>query len=101
MRLKSYNISFFGTTGYGKSSLINALCGAYVAKVSDTKSCTERAQVYQCQHEGRVLMEILDTRGIAESESLNSSLSAEQTHPVCGTRLTTVCSWPGLPGLPG
>ncbi len=71
-------IFLIGRTGVGKSSLINALCGAYVAKVSDTKSCTEGAQVYQCQHEGRVLMEILDTRGIAESESLNSSLSAEQ-----------------------
>jgi len=71
-------IFLIGRTGVGKSSLINALCGAYVAKVSDTRSCTEGAEVYQCKVEDRVLMEILDTRGFAESESLNQDLSAEQ-----------------------
>lgn len=71
-------IFLIGRTGVGKSSLINALCGAYVAKVSDTRSCTERAEVYQCKDGDRVLMEILDTRGIAESESLDSDISAEQ-----------------------
>lgn len=70
-------IFLIGRTGVGKSSLINALCGAYVARVSDTKSCTENANVYQCKDGDRTLMEILDTRGIAESESLNSDLSAE------------------------
>ena len=34
-------IFLIGRTGVGKSSLINALCGAYVAGVSDTKSCKE------------------------------------------------------------
>lgn len=70
-------IFLIGRTGVGKSSLINALCGAYVAGVSDTKSCTVNAQVYQCKDGDCVLMEILDTRGIAESESLNSNISAE------------------------
>ena len=41
-------IFLFGRTGVGKSSLVNALCGAYVAKVSDTVSCTANAEVYQC-----------------------------------------------------
>ena len=67
-----------GRTGVGKSSLINALCGAYVAKVSDTTSCTQSAQIHKCESEGRVLMEILDTRGIAESETLNSDETAEE-----------------------
>ena len=71
-------IFLIGRTGVGKSSLINALCGAYVAKVSDTRSCTEGAEIYQCKDDDRVLMEILDTRGIAESETLNHDLSAEQ-----------------------
>ncbi|MDO4859750.1 MAG: 50S ribosome-binding GTPase [Bacillota bacterium] len=62
----------------GKSSLINALCGTYVAKVSDTKSCTERAEVYHCEEDGRTLMDIFDTRGIAESESVNDDISAEE-----------------------
>ena len=71
-------IFLIGRTGVGKSSLINALCNAYVAKVSDTRSCTERAEVYRCMDGNRVLMEILDTRGIAESESLSDEISAEQ-----------------------
>lgn len=66
-----------GRTGVGKSSLINALCGAYVAKVSDTTSCTPNASIRQCKIEDRVLMEVLDTRGIAESEMLDDSISAE------------------------
>lgn len=70
-------IFLIGRTGVGKSSLINALCGAYVSRVSDTKSCTENAEIYECKDNERVLMEILDTRGIAESESLDDSISAE------------------------
>lgn len=70
-------IFLIGRTGVGKSSLINALCGSYVAKVSDTVSCTPNANVYQCKDGDRVLMDILDTRGIAESESLDDKLSAE------------------------
>lgn len=71
-------IFLVGRTGVGKSSLINALCGSYVAPVSDTRSCTENAQAYKCMDGDRVLMEILDTRGIAESESLNTEISAEE-----------------------
>lgn len=70
-------IFLIGRTGVGKSSLINALCGSYVAKVSDTTSCTRGAEVYTCKDGDRILMEILDTRGIAESERLNSNISAE------------------------
>ncbi len=70
-------IFLIGRTGVGKSSLINALCGTYVASVSDTKSCTENAEIYQCKDGDRVMMEILDTRGIAESENLDATISAE------------------------
>ena len=70
-------IFLIGRTGVGKSSLINALCGAYVAPVSDTRSCTETAQTYQCKDGECTLMEILDTRGIAESDNLNAEISAE------------------------
>ncbi len=70
-------IFLIGRTGVGKSSLINALCGSYLAKVSNVKSCTPNAEIYQCKDNDRVLMEILDTRGIAESERVCEETSAE------------------------
>lgn len=70
-------IFLIGRTGVGKSSLINALCGSYVANVSDTRSCTSETQIYKCMDGDRTLMEICDTRGIAESESIDNDISAE------------------------
>ena len=66
-----------GRTGVGKSSLINALCGSYLAAVSDVESCTENSSVYKYMDGERVLMEIFDTRGTSESESLDKKQSAE------------------------
>jgi small GTP-binding protein len=71
-------IFLIGRTGVGKSSLINALCNAYVAEVSDVQSCTETTKKYQCKDGDRVLMDILDTRGIGESESLDEKSTAEE-----------------------
>jgi len=70
-------IFLIGRTGVGKSSLINALCGSYKAVVSDIRSCTGNTSMYQIMDGDRVLMEVCDTRGIAESESLNDKISAE------------------------
>lgn len=67
-----------GRTGVGKSSLINALTGCYLAQVSDTESCTPDITTYRCTDRGTTLMEILDTRGIAESDQLRSSQTAEE-----------------------
>jgi uncharacterized protein (DUF697 family)/ribosome biogenesis GTPase A len=66
-----------GRTGSGKSSLINALCGMYTAQVSDVRSCTDNIHIYDCKDGDRDLFQICDTRGIAESERLNDSISAE------------------------
>lgn len=66
-----------GRTGSGKSSLINAICGVYTAKVSDVKSGTPGMSIYHCKIGDRVVMDICDTRGLAESESLNDEISAE------------------------
>jgi small GTP-binding protein len=70
-------IFLIGRTGVGKSSLVNALCGSYVANVSDIRSCTDGAYKYEIKDKDRVLMEILDTRGIAESNSIDDKISAE------------------------
>ncbi len=68
-----------GRTGVGKSSFINAICEAYVAPVSNVKSCTKHTTKYEYKGEAdQPLMEFLDTRGIAESESLNDTVSAEE-----------------------
>ena len=67
-----------GRTGVGKSSLINALVGSYLAQVSDTESCTPGIELHKYQDQGQTLMEILDTRGIAESERLKEEVSAEK-----------------------
>lgn len=71
-------IFLIGRTGVGKSSLINALCNGYVASVSDVESCTPNANVCLCKDKDRVLMEILDTRGIAESKEVDEKVSAEE-----------------------
>lgn len=71
-------VFLIGRTGVGKSSLINALCGSYVADVCDTHSCTAGTETYKCMDGERVLMEICDTRGIAESEGLSNRETAEE-----------------------
>lgn len=71
-------IFLVGRTGVGKSSLINALCGTYLAEVSDTMSCTTKTKSYQCMKDDNAVMEILDTRGINESLSVDDKESAEE-----------------------
>ena len=58
----------FGRTGCGKSSIINALCSAYVTEVSDTESCTKETRTFTCQKDGRILLDVMDSRGVAEAE---------------------------------
>lgn len=70
-------IFFIGRTGVGKSSLINAMCGAYVADVDDVRSCTSNVTPYKIMDGDRVLMEVLDTRGFAESIELDNKQTAE------------------------
>lgn len=59
----------FGRTGCGKSSIINSLCGNYVTEISDTESCTKETCAFSCRRDGKILMEIMDSRGIAETAS--------------------------------
>lgn len=67
-----------GRTGVGKSSLINAIVGSYVAKVDNIRSCTDKPIKYEIKDsDDRVLLEILDSRGISESDTINKETTAE------------------------
>ncbi len=71
-------IFVMGRTGIGKSSLINALCGGYVADVSDVNSGTVETNMYTCTDNDRVLMDIMDSRGTAESDPIKEQSAEEQ-----------------------
>lgn len=66
-----------GRTGVGKSSLINAISGRYLAKVSNVEIGTTEAKRFQYVDSGKILFEVIDTRGIAEAEKIDKK-SAEE-----------------------
>lgn len=57
-----------GRTGSGKSSLINAICGQYLAEISDVDIGTEEARKYSYESFGKTIFEVIDTRGFGEGE---------------------------------
>jgi uncharacterized protein (DUF697 family)/predicted GTPase len=66
-----------GRTGVGKSSLINAMCGRYLAESSDVKAGTQYGQTYPYTCLGKTLFEIMDTRGIGESLKTDNTAEEE------------------------
>lgn len=71
MILKTFNICFLGTTGYGKSSLINALFGSNF-QTKPIESCTKElysVTLLTDQIEGYDAITIYDTPGIGEFSS--------------------------------
>lgn len=56
-----------GRTGVGKSSLINALLGAYAAQTSAVEIGTQGVVRHEYRQDGRTVIEVLDTRGVGES----------------------------------
>lgn len=68
-----------GSTGAGKSSLINALAGRYFAETSNVIAGTLDAKAFKYTNAGKVMFEIVDTRGIGESlQRQDTSKAAEQ-----------------------
>ncbi len=66
-----------GRTGVGKSSLVNAMSGRYLAEVSDIDIGTKEAGRYAYEADGHTFFEVIDTRGIGESETFDTQ--AEET----------------------
>ncbi|KAF9245008.1 P-loop containing nucleoside triphosphate hydrolase protein [Melanogaster broomeanus] len=65
------NIVIFGETGAGKSSLVNLICGADVARTSpEARACTLDARHYDTRIQGKDFR-IYDTVGLNEPEVLN------------------------------
>lgn len=56
-----------GRTGAGKSSLINALASHYLAETSSVVAGTADATRFRYTAFGKIMFEIIDTRGIGES----------------------------------
>ncbi|AMA64123.1 hypothetical protein ASO14_2931 [Kurthia sp. 11kri321] len=56
-----------GRSGVGKSSLINAMFGEYLAETSSVNVGTTEAHVFQYKKGDEVVFEIIDTRGIREN----------------------------------
>ena len=66
-----------GRTGVGKSSLINAMSGKYLAEVSDVEIGTKKARRFTYESDGQVYFEVIDTRGIGESETFDTKAEDE------------------------
>ncbi|MET3575075.1 GTPase family protein [Bhargavaea ullalensis] len=71
-----------GRTGVGKSSLVNAMSGKYLAEVSDVEIGTKEARKFTYEADGQVYFEVIDTRGIGESETFNTKAEDELTEVV-------------------
>lgn len=67
-----------GRTGVGKSSLINAIFGEYLAETSAIEVGTKNSQIFQYKKNDEVIFEIIDTRGIKESLNALSSTAEEE-----------------------
>ena len=66
-----------GRTGVGKSSLVNAMSGKYLAEVSDVEIGTKEARKFTYESDGQVYFEVIDTRGTGESETFDTNAEDE------------------------
>lgn len=70
-------LAFIGRSGVGKSSLINAIMGSYLAETSAVDIGTINASPYQYKRDGEVIFEIIDTRGFKENLQASDNTAEE------------------------
>ena len=61
-------VSFFGKSGYGKSSTVNAFFGKSILKTSDVAACTSRCDCLDFRIVDDYVLSFADYPGIGESE---------------------------------
>ena len=66
----SYQVqaAFFGKSGYGKSSTVNAFFGDSILKTSDVAACTRRCETLDFELSPNCYLSLSDFPGIGESE---------------------------------
>src|SRR5699024_4535889 len=70
--------AFIGRSGVGKSSLINAIMGSYLAKTQAVGTGTMYANPIEYKKDGDVIFEIIDTRGYKEEKQASSNEKEEK-----------------------
>lgn len=76
-------IVLMGRSGVGKSSLINAMFGSYLAETSAVDVGTLQHGFFQYTKDGKVIFEIIDTRGISENlNKLSNSAEDDLDHVI-------------------
>lgn len=71
-----------GRTGVGKSSLINAMFGSYLAETSAIEVGTKEAEIFKYSQNNETLFEVIDTRGIKENQQSLSSTAENDLQEV-------------------
>lgn len=71
-------IILMGRSGVGKSSLINAMFGTYLAETSAIEVGTVDYEIFQYYKSGRLIFEIIDTRGTKENINEQSNTALEE-----------------------
>lgn len=75
-------IVLMGRSGVGKSSLINAMFGSYLAETSAVEVGTMEHEFFQYKKNEKVIFEIIDTRGIKENISSTSNSAEDDLNTV-------------------